>query len=256
LRRLSAEQIWDSCLTLLVPDLDQRTSLRRNEGSYLDPERLRRLSFMNAEELIERARDEKEYRERQRELQLIKAEQSKAVAAALAEGNTGKVAALQAAHARANAAFFSPRLRAIGMGTASIAKEADPRWEKLPPHLLRASEIAMPLPPGHFLRQFGKSDRREIDAFNRDPNATHSLSLMNGELTTRILAPGSYLQEILAATSKDGHSSVHKIYRALLVRSATEDELTILNTLNRSSPVPPADLVWALMNSPEFLFQH
>ena len=69
----------------------------------------------------------------------------------------------------------------------AIAKETDPRWKSLPPSFIRASETPLPLPLGHFLRQFGQSDRREIDAFNRDPNTTHSLALMNGDLTSQIL---------------------------------------------------------------------
>jgi hypothetical protein len=44
-----------------------------------------------------------------------------------------------------------------------------------------------------------KSDRREIDAYNRDPNTTHELALMNGELMGRILAGDSHVQRTLAA---------------------------------------------------------
>lgn len=187
LRRLSAEQIWDSCLALIVQDVDERASLRRVDNSELDPERLRKLTRMTADEILQRARDEMEYRKRNREYQLRLAEQSRERAAAREAGDEARARELQAAHARENDAFFSPTLQALQMGGASYAPETDPRWKGLPHGLVRASEIPVPLPLGHFLRQFGQSDRREIDAYNRDPNTTHPLALMNGELTGRIL---------------------------------------------------------------------
>lgn len=96
------------------------------------------------------------------------------------------------------------------------AKETDPRWKSLPSSFIRASETPLPLPLGHFLRQFGQSDRREIDAFNRDPNSTHSLALMNGELTTRALAEDSFLRRQIAASKAAGEQRTQLIYRAIL----------------------------------------
>ncbi|MBL9201868.1 MAG: DUF1549 domain-containing protein, partial [Opitutaceae bacterium] len=170
LRRLSAEQIWDSHLVLLVPDLDQRKPAVRHDGSNLNPARLRRLTAMSAEEIIARARDEMAYRARRREYTLRLAEQKKEIAAAQARGDAAEAGRLRAAHAQENENFFSPELQALEMGTAEPLAETDPRWKSLPRDLVRASEIPLPLPLGHFLRQFGQSDRREIDAFNRDPN--------------------------------------------------------------------------------------
>jgi hypothetical protein len=255
LRRLSAEQIWDSHLVLLVPDLDERKSAVRHEGSLLNPERLRRLTAMTAEEIIARSRDEMAYRARRREHTLRLAEQKKEITAALAGGDAAEAGRLRAAHARENENFFSPELQALEMGGPESVPETDPRWKSLPRDFLRASEISLPLPLGHFLRQFGQSDRREIDAFNRDPNTTHALALMNGELVARVLAPDSHLRRQLA--SADGHSdrTTALIYRALLVRAPCDGELSAIANLTASSLTPVEDTIWALLNSPEFLFQ-
>ncbi|MBL9202639.1 MAG: hypothetical protein JNL39_19155, partial [Opitutaceae bacterium] len=127
--------------------------------------------------------------------------------------------------------------------------------KSLPRDLVRASEIPLPLPLGHFLRQFGQSDRREIDAFNRDPNTTHALALMNGDLAARIVAPGSHLRRQLASSDPSHVRTVAQIFRAILVRTPTAAELETLAALGASSPTPEADAIWALLNSPEFLFQ-
>ena len=255
LRRLSAEQIWDSHLVLLVPDLDERKSAVRHEGSLLNPERLRRLTAMTAEEIIARSRDEMAYRARRREHTLRLAEQKKEITAALAGGDAAEAGRLRAAHARENEKFFSPELQALEMGGPESVPETDPRWKSLPRDLLRASEISLPLPLGHFLRQFGQSDRREIDAFNRDPNTTHALALMNGELVARVLAPDSHLRRQLASADGRSDRTTALIYRALLVRAPSDGELSAIANLTASSLTPVEDTIWALLNSPEFLFQ-
>lgn len=255
LRRLSAEQIWDSHLVLLVPDLDQRKPALRHDGSNLNPARLRKLTDMPADAIIARARDEMAYRARRRELTLRLTEQKKEITAAQARGDAVEAGRLRAAHARENESFFSPEMQALEMGGAEPVPETDPRWKSLPREFVRASEIPLPLPLGHFLRQFGQSDRREIDAFNRDPNTTHALALMNGDLAARILAPGSHLRRELAAAGPNRGRVTALIYRALLVRAPTDAELAALAELTAPSPTSEEDTIWALLNSPEFLFQ-
>ena len=54
-RRLSAEQVWDSLLVLLVPDPDERRARMELEHAELNPARLAALARMNADELLRRA---------------------------------------------------------------------------------------------------------------------------------------------------------------------------------------------------------
>jgi hypothetical protein len=251
LRRLSAEQIWDSHLALLAEGIDERKSTFRLEG-VLDPERLRKLAAMTADEIIAQARINQAEHTRGRQLSLRRAEQAKEVAAAKARGDEAEVRRLAASHAKENRESVGPDGKS--KESEAAAKESDPRWKSLPTHFVRASETPLPLPLGHFLRQFGQSDRREIDAFNRDPNTTHSLALMNGDLTTRALAEDSFLRRQLAASGTAGDERTQLIYRAILVRSASAEELAETAALTKDSPTPEQDLIWALLNSPEFLF--
>lgn len=110
-----------------------------------------------------------------------------------------------------------------------------------------------PIDLGHFLRQFGQSDRREIDAFNKDPNVTHSLALMNGDLVRRVLAADSSLAQQLSAFPL-GPERWRAIYRAVLVRTPNAQEIALCQQALADSPSPQPDLIWALINTPEFLF--
>ncbi|MCY2976254.1 MAG: DUF1549 domain-containing protein [Planctomycetota bacterium] len=250
LRRLSAEQIWDSHLVLLAPDIDERKSTFRYEGS-IAPEHLKKLVAMTPDEIIAQARLDRATHTRMREFNLRRAEQLKELAAAKDRGDEKEVKRLNAAHAKENLALDGSVMKS---DAEPAIQDADPRWRSLPPSFIRASETPLPLPLGHFLRQFGQSDRREIDAFNRDPNTTHSLALMNGDLTNQILKDNSLLRRQLAASKSIGDARTQLIFLAILVRSATAEEIASFAGLTKDSPTQEQDIIWALLNSPEFLF--
>lgn len=255
LRRLSAEQIWDSHLVLLVEDIDERKS-DFQLGGTLDPRYLRKLTTMAADEIIALARIQRAEHTRKRELGLLRAKQQKEQAVARDRGDEQEMQRLAALHAKEMQELRGPDGLSMNSETdaEAIPKETDPRWKSLPSNFVRASETPLPLPLGHFLRQFGQSDRREIDAFNREPNTTHSLALMNGDLTSRALAEGSWLQRQLAVNGASGERRMQLIYREILIRSATAEELSMIRNLTKDSKTPEQDIIWSLLNSPEFLF--
>ncbi len=252
LRRLSAEQLWDSLLVLLVDAIDERKSLLRRDHSELDPERLRVLTAMSAEQIIERAKVKMDNRIKHRKHAEQLAQQSAERNAAKARGDDADFRRLLSEHAQENRRYEEER-NAAQMGSQYFAKESDPRWKDLSHDLVRASEIPTPIPLGHFLRQFGQSDRREIDAFNREANTTHSLALMNGGMTRRVLEPSSWLRTELRSHEGD-FERIRAIFRAILVRSPDAGEIESGFTVFKTSPTPEADLIWALLNTPEFLF--
>ena len=85
LRRLSAEQIWDSHLVLLAKDIDERKSVFRLEGT-LDTQRLKKLTVMTADEIIAQARIDRAEHTRNREFNLLRAQQIKERSAAKERG--------------------------------------------------------------------------------------------------------------------------------------------------------------------------
>ena len=56
---------------------------------------------------------------------------------------------------------------------------------------MRASELRSPMPNGHFLRQFGQSNREVIENSSTDSDVTQVLSILNGHVERHITANGS-----------------------------------------------------------------
>jgi len=251
LRRLSAEQAWDSLLVLLVEGLDDRKPMKADRGA-LGREQVTQLSKMSAVGLMDRAKLMLEYRTEQRQQSFQSADRKDAIQQAKETGDFAAVRRLENEQIESDAKINLLR-DSLQMSRQAAPKETDPRWVNLSGAWVRAAEIETPIELGHFLRQFGQSDRREIDAYNRNPNITHSLALMNGDLTRMILDERSFLRTQLREFATD-EQRLNAIYQAVLVRNVTADEANHCLLIFESSPSPEADMIWALLNTPEFLF--
>ena len=63
------------------------------------------------------------------------------------------------------------------------------QWKGFNRGLVRASELPSPAPNGHFLREFGQSDRETIQNANFDTSVAQALGLLNGKITDDVLNP-------------------------------------------------------------------
>jgi hypothetical protein len=121
----------------------------------------------------------------------------------------------------------------------------------------RASELASPMPPGHFLRVFGQSDRFLIDNASVSMNMTQSLELMNGMVEQTILTDDS--KSVLRKTIdsvKTPDAKVTILYVAILSRMPTSREMSYGLKVMSLAPRRrgPEYLGWALLNSASFMF--
>jgi hypothetical protein len=114
----------------------------------------------------------------------------------------------------------------------------------------RAAELDSPAPRGHYLREFGQSDRDLIENANSDASMPQALVLMNSELFEAILKPHTQLRLNLAA-AKYPDDQLAAIYLTLLSRLPTEAEKAAWAKSGLSSP---EDLVFALINTQQFIF--
>jgi hypothetical protein len=181
LRRMTAEQIWDSLVTLAREDVDDslRPPGEAAEAVYAEHERVLKLT----------------------------SEEVKALVKADAEGKP------------------VPLLR---------------RDRPAPSGLVRASELPQPAKPGHLLAEFGQSNRERIEASHADSTVPQVLALRNGFVDQVLLGtPGSP-----ARRAKD----VGAVFRTVLSREPSAEER------ERWGSAALSDLVWALVNTREFLF--
>ena len=56
---------------------------------------------------------------------------------------------------------------------------------------MRASELRSPMPNGHFLRQFGQSNREVIENSSTDSDVTQILSILNGHVERHLISNGN-----------------------------------------------------------------
>lgn len=120
--------------------------------------------------------------------------------------------------------------------------------------LARASELPLPLPPGHFLRQFGQGDHELIDSASTDGNVAQILTMFNGEITHMMLEAGSVIYDnLLKARSVD--QRIRVIFYSILGREPSRgDESTAATEIRRAGPAGYGNVIWALINTKEFLF--
>lgn len=199
LRRMTAEQLWDSLLTMAVYNFE----------SFTRPSTEGLAQTINLD------------------LKTAKAQQVKQAAEAF------------------EAKFSSQAQRKITQQRNSYKNRTI---------LARASELPLPLPSDHFLRQFGQGDRELIEAANTDGSVSQILTMFNGEITHMMLESGSVIYDdvIKAKTLND---RIDIIFLSILSRKATSDDEAIASAeIKASGNAGYGNVIWALINTKEFLF--
>ena len=121
--------------------------------------------------------------------------------------------------------------------------------------LARASELPTPLPLGHFLRQFGQSDRESIEGGRTVATVPQILSMFNGPITHSMLVRGSAIHD--EVMSHETKQAVDVIFLSILShRPSAEDRSFAIQEI-QSADAPTTgcgNLIWALLNTREFIF--
>ena len=139
-----------------------------------------------------------------------------------------------------------------------ISFKARPKkGKKLPKglSLARAADLPSPAPPGSFLRQFGQSDRDQIEAASLEASVPQVLALLNGFLEDHVLQnPSALVMQDLEATP-EAEERVELAYLSVLGRRPDLHERALWEEeLAQGGEAACRDLVWTLINSPEFRF--
>ncbi|MDC0261684.1 DUF1549 and DUF1553 domain-containing protein [Planctomycetaceae bacterium] len=120
--------------------------------------------------------------------------------------------------------------------------------------LARAYELPSPLPPGHFLRQFGQSDRELIGAASTDGSIPQILTMLNGPSTHMMLEPGSEIYENVMRERSE-LDQIGVIFLSILSRQPSSAEKQLARKeIKRAGNAGYGNVIWALVNTREFLF--
>jgi len=120
---------------------------------------------------------------------------------------------------------------------------------------MRADDHMSPAFRGHYLRIFGQSDRMLIENSSRDASIAQALTMMNSDLLGIVMNPTSQLM-LAINRSTDPDSRLDTVYLALLACKPTERERAAWDKAQASGLDSMEDLIYALLNTRRFIFNH
>jgi hypothetical protein len=308
MQRMSAEQIWDSVVTLTIPDADHYQPTLAAELQSIDrdrkirdaleshsPEEFQAILDKLAAEVSDnyaemqvvrekylKARQEKEEtlaRQLSTELRGLTAGMRKTISEVAYQGADGRVADIQSLMKGTGMAEMSadgemqggtryvrsqlPRVdvkmpeglsRAEKVAWTKKRKSLSSSWRSVSRAVMRASELPTPAPRGHFLREFGQSDRELIENANSAASVPQALNLMNSNVADVIAHPNSILGQALAGCDSP-EQEIQTIYQLMLTRQPSENEMgRLLHEYAAQPKKAQYNIVWALLNTQQFIF--
>ena len=227
-RRMSAEQVWDSMATLVVPDLDYR------KGNALNPavQIYGRTLAMNAYDIF-------------------------------TELGKGGIKEMDAWVDRVSKEIGSGKKgESMTMADSSMMAEGDAKnsgvdpakWAGYNKDLLRASELPSPTRPDHFLRKFGQSSREVIEGASTDSDVTQVLSLINGHVEKNIIGDSKAIVYKAIDSASTPEEKVKAAFLTILSRYPTPAELDLMLPEAKTGRDGVKNIIYALLNSNEFIF--
>ncbi len=121
-------------------------------------------------------------------------------------------------------------------------------------YMVRAIDLRAPAPNGHFLREFGQSDRELVENANEDATVGQALMLLNGKTFTQMMNPYTLISRTLRRT-ETANATIDTIYLSLFSRKATAEEKALLTPVVKSSAATgKGDALWAALNTRQFYF--
>ncbi|TWT88072.1 DUF1549 and DUF1553 domain-containing protein [Stieleria varia] len=122
--------------------------------------------------------------------------------------------------------------------------------------LCRASELPSPSSASHFLRQFGQGDRETINGAQQDATVPQILAMFNGPITHVMLEEGSAIVDKVLAIDK-AKDRIDAIFLSVLARLPNQTDRAIAASelsKTKNDNVGYGNIIWALLNTREFLF--
>ncbi|MFN0080543.1 MAG: DUF1549 domain-containing protein [Prosthecobacter sp.] len=119
--------------------------------------------------------------------------------------------------------------------------------------LRRAAELDQPAPNGHFLIDFGQSPRALIDGSTKTGSVPQVLMMMNGKAQQMLTSPESLIFRTMEKV-KSPPEKVEALFVSVLSRRPTLSEKDIAKRAIGSGDDGYSNMIWALINTREFIF--
>jgi hypothetical protein len=252
-QRLTAEQIWDSLLTLKVANVDARKNAHANRAvdTY---EHLRKMNSDQLMEELERVADKLKDKKNVKSGDVAKAMNVPGAGRGMAMGmdmNADLREELSALARQLRQAKRRPeRAQEIRREIADVRKEMTRNKGGA---LSRASELPTPPPPGHFLREFGSSDREIIENAASEASVTQALHLLNGFVDKDLVRDRRSM--VWQSLGDDPKQLASRAFLTILARPPSARERAVVAAYQeQAGKNAKAEVIWALVNTREFLF--
>lgn len=118
---------------------------------------------------------------------------------------------------------------------------------------VRASELQQPSNAAHFLHIAGQSERNVPDDGSTEGGITESLAMMNGAISKFIMTRKGELMRAVTAKNIYMPEKIELLYQGVLSRKPSPQEAKIALDATRNG-LNISDVLWALMNGREFMF--
>jgi hypothetical protein len=120
--------------------------------------------------------------------------------------------------------------------------------------MIRSADLRSPAPNGHFLREFGQSDRELVENANEDATVGQALMVLNGKTFSQLMNPYTMISRTLRK-AEDADTAIDTIYLALFSRKATAEEKALLApVIGNNTVTGKGDALWAALNTRQFYF--
>lgn len=120
--------------------------------------------------------------------------------------------------------------------------------------LLRASELPQPERGGHFLAEFGQSPRQLIDGGSKAGSVPQVLMMMNGGAQEMLTNRQSLIFRAMDKV-EDPAGKTEALFLSVMSRKPTEKEQEIAKReVEANGEQGYANMIWALINTREFIF--
>ncbi|MFM2168889.1 MAG: hypothetical protein RIS79_3260 [Verrucomicrobiota bacterium] len=231
LRRMTAEQAWDSYMTLVLGDADKyKKPLEDLYSKSIDLDLYN--PKLDAQTVLMKYDAYRKMGEKERAL----------MGGGLAEAGGDMM--MEGASKKAKG-------KSKDEGSSMMMENASLSYGSMV--LRRAAELDMPARPGHFLTEFGQSPRNLIDGSSKIGSVPQVLMMMNGSAQEMLTNNDSLIFKTMEKV-KSPPEKVEALFMSVLNRRPTLSEKDIAQRALSSGDDGYANMIWALINTREFIF--